>query len=394
MPLTVLPWIYCTDVLVEILLFSDPIPTVVSLMKTSTAISCHLKQDSVLWKHLSTLNSCPICFSDFVYLRGRYSVQDAEYWYTACKISVASKSLRSQWGVRFSSRAFLDLNHSSGNRSTLLTAHRIRPAKPEEAPVVESLTVQRISIIAHLSSFLTRKVNNVVSSLTEGGVYLCGEDENFADIAPMSELYRAPFEEVQVLLSRFLILESGVLFSEDSFYLHKHELMHASTYRAANMRDKKIGVERRLDHVRNRPWQEVSVSPASNPFRLPVLSPFVGKDNGKKREMRALTRSMYNASGAGSAVAAPIRWFFAKVLAIESNLSSIRYREVLLAVSFSHPVVIDSAKDSGHLRHRPNVARIVGVSHRTSTTFSWLGESIEQIMQTDAQEPGFRIRRR
>jgi hypothetical protein len=395
-------WFLCTDILLEILSYAEPLKATAALMLTSGSVYAQLRGDKQLWKSLTNVYSCPVCVLEHDSLQNLFSVPEAEYWYSACRMAVAAKSIRSQWGIIFSSRAFTDISparrparHTGRGHAAapaLRPSHRLDMADaPREGLDADPPPKGSKSALARVSEYVVKKVSSVFSSPVEGRVYLTGQQTEHAE--PHSEdemptnvscnlsngqLQVASFEETQAVLNRFMLLESGVLFSEDSLYLHKHEYEQTAGCQQTHIFRRKIGVEKRLRRVRHRPWQEVSVTPASNPRRLPVLAPFVGKDDGMKRDMRSLTTSMYYAVGAGTTAAAPVRWFFAKVLAIET---SVRYREVLLAVCFSHaldPYAASTPIRGKQLQHKPNVARIVGVSRRTGGTFSWLSETNER----------------
>lgn len=102
----------CTDVLLEVLSFGDSIPTIGKLILLSHEIHDQLHGDKLLWFALTAMYSCPICVEEARGVQFAYTESAAEYWKKAARMVVASRRLRQQWGVIFTSRIFVDINSS------------------------------------------------------------------------------------------------------------------------------------------------------------------------------------------------------------------------------------------------------------------------------------------
>ena len=360
----ILPWVPCSDILIEILSYVDPLKAASKMMRLNLAYYRQLKRDKHFWYALTSLMSCPVCILEFCKMEVKWSVDGGEFWYHACRMAVAARSIRSQWSVVFSARTFEDTRQKGITYVSCLSGTDQNSNKGDKPP----LGVVKInSPMTQLSYYFMDKLKFLESFSSEGRIAACiATKSKTIDDATYSKLRVIPFEEMKVILNRFLCLESGVLFTDTSFSLHQHELRQTVQCLKRHKIKPHIGSAKSLATIRNKEWEEVSATPMNNPRNLRVLAPFLGKDSGAKRDMRSLTRSMYNAVGGGCVTTAPVRWFWTKVC---TETSTQRRGEVLIAVCFNHSTDLFNPSE---LVYNPNSVRVVGIARRRGFSLSWV----------------------
>lgn len=400
-----LPWLNCTDILVEVLGYVGPLGAIKSLMMASSQMNKHIRQDSILWRALCYRFSCPICVSEYLFIEGAAAVIDSEFWYRACRMITASRRLRYQWGINFSTRLLKDGHqHLEGrngprrNEAAQMTSVYQPTSILRDSPSTAILPI-RDGVLVKLRKAFDIKARNAFKhpldakiSATQSG------DHSFAH-----DSRHVPLDEMVCLLNRYLHLEYGVLLSNDTAFLHNHDWDHAKQSLNGLILRREVGLSTPMYKLRHELWREVCVNPEVNDRNLPVLSPFLGYEDGAKADARYMVQLMHDAVGGGSPTSSTVRWFFSRLDSLEGNT---RYKEVVVAVCFTYLYsgkfphssrfgfnIFDARNHSNcpvvnpayerPLKQKPSFVRVVGVCRRNSRC-SWLGtDTLSTVVEED-----------
>lgn len=369
----------CTDIFLIVLSYLQPLEAVGIMMQTSKSTRLIVRGDSVLWRALCNQISCPICMEELISLHVICGTVDSSFWIESCKMLAACRRIRSQWRTNLAVRSFkvesleraqmpravpepVSVNEARNHSLSMVDARRACAPKIGTIPKKVTLYRKITKSIATLADLF---------SVSSGGSGTISAFVNIPSPDPFLDLQVSSKSEIQTILNRFLVLEGGVLLTPTCDCPHRHDLgqaKHPSKYYS-----KKVNFVPRLSHFRQTMWKEICATPGNNFQKLPVISAFVGYPSGLKYDQRCLISLMYAAVGGGGRTASAVRWFYSRVLPLTGD-GSLEYKEVLVAICFSHEVQISNTAGSSTLytlQSSPSAARVVGV-HCQSSAQSWL----------------------
>jgi hypothetical protein len=369
--------VYISDVLLHILSYGNVLDDLCKLSFVNRTLHNEIQKNSLLWKFTAKTLACPICLDESIKFRPQFEIAEVEYWKQVSRIAVASRQLRRQYRMIFTSRIFVDHSTCTDGKLKIIQDNSIPDMNIN---MNMNGLYDKPYVMKRKSSFSWKTISGISSTICSlASQAIPKRNSRIADVlevpkpSTIKQLPLVHIKTVERLLDNFLWIQSGILLSTIIVHSHMHDLDQAHHIHTPF----NIALKKRKSVIRTGRWIECSATPNSNELNLPLLYPCSESRSTKVStdRMELTIQALYSAVGGGVSIAGPVRWFVTQIGTLPNQQATVLSdrKEILVAICFFYRHDIDS----NYLMNEPTVARIAAVTCTGHIETGWVAPSTE-----------------